>query len=69
MATAKDTEMDKIQGLDTGADDYLVKPFGVMEMVSRINAVLRRCEPDKKEEVLSVAEITLSDKEHRKTAE
>lgn len=64
MATAKGTEMDKIQGLDTGADDYLVKPFGVMEMVSRIKAVLRRCEPDKKEEVLSVAEIKLSDKEH-----
>lgn len=64
MATAKGTEMDKIQGLDTGADDYLVKPFGVMEMVSRIKAVLRRCEPDKKEELLSVAEIKLSDKEH-----
>ena len=64
MATAKGTEMDKIQGLDTGADDYLVKPFGVMEMVSRIKAVLRRCEPDEKEQVLSVGEITLSDKEH-----
>ena len=64
MATAKGTEMDKIQGLDTGADDYLVKPFGVMEMVSRIKAVLRRCEPDAKEKVLSIGEITLSDKEH-----
>ena len=64
MATAKGTEMDKIQGLDTGADDYLVKPFGVMEMVSRIKAVLRRCEPDEKEEILSIGEITLSDKEH-----
>ena len=64
MATAKGTEMDKIQGLDTGADDYLVKPFGVMEMVSRIKAVLRRCEPDEKEEVLSIGEIKLSDKEH-----
>ena len=64
LATAKGTEMDKIQGLDTGADDYLVKPFGVMEMVSRIKAVLRRCEPDEKEEVLSIGEITLSDKEH-----
>ena len=64
MATAKGTEMDKIQGLDTGADDYLVKPFGVMEMVSRIKAVLRRCEPDEKEDVLSIGEITLSDKEH-----
>ncbi|MBS6511871.1 MAG: response regulator, partial [Clostridiales bacterium] len=38
MATAKGTEMDKIQGLDMGADDYLVKPFGVMEMISRIKA-------------------------------
>ena len=64
MATAKGIEMDKIQGLDTGADDYLVKPFGVMEMVSRIKAVLRRCESDEKEEVLTVGEITLSDKEH-----
>ena len=64
MATAKGTEMDKIQSLDTGADDYLVKPFGVMEMVSRIKAVLRRCEPDEKEEVLSIGEITLSDKKH-----
>ena len=64
MATAKGTEMDKIQGLDTGADDYLVKPFGVMEMVSRIKAVLRRCEPAEKEEVLTIGEITLRDKEH-----
>ena len=64
MATAKGTEMDKIQGLDMGADDYLVKPFGVMEMVSRIKAVLRRCEPDEKEDVLAIGEITLSDKAH-----
>ena len=64
MATAKGTEMDKIQGLDAGADDYLVKPFGVMEMVSRIKAVLRRCEPEKSQEILTVGEITLSDKEH-----
>ena len=64
MATAKGTEMDKIQGLDTGADDYLVKPFGVMEMVSRIKAVLRRCEPNEKEKNLTVGKITLSDKEH-----
>ncbi len=64
MATAKGTEMDKIQGLDTGADDYLVKPFGVMEMVSRIKAVLRRCQSDEKDKILTVGEITLSDKEH-----
>ncbi|MBP3871271.1 MAG: response regulator transcription factor [Faecalicoccus sp.] len=43
MATAKGEEIDKIVGLDLGADDYLVKPFGMMEMVSRIKAVLRRC--------------------------
>ena len=45
MATAKGTEFDKVQGLDLGADDYLVKPFGMMEMVSRIKAVLRRTGP------------------------
>lgn len=64
MATAKGTEMDKIQGLDTGADDYLVKPFGVMEMVSRIKAVLRRCQAYEKKDILSIGEIKLSDREH-----
>ena len=43
MATAKDTEYDKITGLDLGADYYLTKPFGVMELVSCVKAVLRRC--------------------------
>ncbi len=69
MATAKGTEMDKIQGLDTGADDYLVKPFGVMEMVSRIKAVLRRCQPAVTENVLSVGRITLNDKAHLVTVD
>lgn len=45
MATARGAEYDKIQSLDLGADDYLVKPFGMMEMVSRVKAVLRRCRP------------------------
>lgn len=45
MASAKGTEYDKVLGLDMGADDYLVKPFSMMEMVSRIRAVLRRAEP------------------------
>lgn len=65
MATAKGTEMDKIQSLDLGADDYLVKPFGVMEMVSRIKAVLRRCgssEPD--ETLLTAGAIRLNQGEH-----
>ncbi|HPW52774.1 MAG TPA: response regulator transcription factor [Erysipelotrichaceae bacterium] len=64
MATAKGEEMDKILGLDMGADDYLVKPFGVMEMVSRIKAVLRRYQPMDKEDILTVGEIVLNDKEH-----
>lgn len=69
MATAKGTEMDKIHGLDTGADDYLVKPFGMMEMVSRIKAVLRRCEPAKNEDdIISIGDIVLNDKEHIVTA-
>lgn len=67
MATAKGTEMDKIQGLDTGADDYLVKPFGVMEMVSRIKAVLRRCEPDETVQELTIGDITLNDLKHTVT--
>lgn len=69
MATAKGAEMDKIHGLDTGADDYLVKPFGMMEMVSRIKAVLRRCEPAKNEDdIISIGDIILNDKEHIVTA-
>lgn len=54
MATAKGSEYDKIQSLDLGADDYLVKPFGVMEMVSRVKAVLRRCQPQQCEHVLEI---------------
>lgn len=61
MATAKGTEMDKIQNLDLGADDYLVKPFGVMEMVSRVKAVLRRCggQPDS-DDILTAGGISLN---------
>ena len=63
MATAKGTEMDKVSGLDNGADDYLVKPFGVMEMVSRVKAVLRRVSGDS-DSVLNVGKISLITKEH-----
>lgn len=59
MATAKGMEYDKIQSLDLGADDYLVKPFGVMEMVSRVKAVLRRCTPEQSE-TLSVLGLTVN---------
>ena len=48
MATAKNMEIDKVQSLDMGADDYLVKPFGMMELVARIKALLRRTEQDVK---------------------
>ena len=43
MLTAKGSEFDKVKGLDMGADDYIAKPFGIMELISRINALLRRC--------------------------
>lgn len=68
MATAKGMEYDKIQGLDLGADDYLVKPFGVMEMISRVRAVLRRyVKNDDINSVLRVGELELSPIEHKVT--
>lgn len=60
MATAKGEEYDKIQSLDLGADDYLVKPFGMMEMVSRIKAVLRRCRPLADPHLLESGDVTLN---------
>ncbi len=64
MATARGTEYDKVIGLDLGADDYLVKPFGMMEMVSRVRAVLRRSEPAKKMEMLTMRGIELNQKDY-----
>lgn len=66
MATAKDSEYDKVIGLDGGADDYLAKPFGMMEMVSRIKAVLRRTAP-KQAKVISYGGITLDEGKHTVT--
>ncbi|MGT2925294.1 response regulator transcription factor [Streptococcus caviae] len=60
MATAKGTEYDKVKGLDLGADDYLVKPFGMMEMVSRIKAVLRRSGSGQKDEELVFGQLRLN---------
>ncbi len=65
MATAKGTEMDKIGGLNSGADDYLVKPFGVMEMVARVKAVLRRSVKQTSSDDITVGSITLKNKEHK----
>ena len=64
MATAKGTEYDKIQSLDLGADDYLVKPFGIMEMVSRVKAVLRRCKRTQPAKLLSIDGLVLNPSEH-----
>lgn len=60
MATAKGTEYDKVIGLDLGADDYLVKPFGMMEMVSRIKAVLRRTSPKEENKMLKIGNLELN---------
>ncbi len=60
MATAKGAEFDKVQGLDLGADDYLVKPFGMMEMVSRVKAVMRRCKPKTASHVLQADGLSLN---------
>ena len=69
MATAKGSEYDKIQSLDMGADDYLVKPFGIMEMVSRVKAVLRRCKPAKDTKLLKLDGLVLNPHEHTVTVD
>jgi two-component system alkaline phosphatase synthesis response regulator PhoP len=69
MATAKSSEYDKIIGLDMGADDYLVKPFGMMEMVSRVRAVLRRASPRQESSLLTYGGIVMNPDEHTVTAD
>ena len=69
MATARGTEYDKIQSLDMGADDYLVKPFGIMEMVSRVKAVLRRCKPVRSTKLLKLEGLVLNPDEHTVTVD
>ena len=64
MATAKGTEYDKVIGLDLGADDYLTKPFGMMEMISRIKAVLRRSYPVEETPTLCIGELKLDMGQH-----
>lgn len=69
MATAKGMEYDKIQSLDLGADDYLVKPFGMMEMVSRIKAVIRRCGTPKTQHILQTDGLIVNIDERTVTAD
>lgn len=64
LATAKGSEYDKVTGLDLGADDYLAKPFGMMEMVSRVKAVLRRTTPKQEQQVLQAGALSLNLGEH-----
>lgn len=67
MVTAKTTEMDKVKGLDQGADDYITKPFGIMELISRVKAVLRRAGLDDATMNLEFEGIVLDDAKHQVT--
>ena len=65
MLTAKNAEYDRVLGLDTGADDYITKPFGMMELLARIRAVLRRAQgPEAAETVLRAGELELDEARH-----
>ena len=67
MVTAKTTEMDKVKGLDSGADDYITKPFGVMELISRVKALLRRTRDVEEETLIKYGEILIDDDKHALT--
>lgn len=64
MLTAKASEYDKVVGLDYGADDYMTKPFGMMELVARINALLRRTKEEEPKEEFQIGELTVSLRKH-----
>ena len=67
MVTAKGAEYDKVMGLDAGADDYVTKPFGMMELVSRIRAVLRRTSKKEEDDTYVLGEIRMDRKKHEVT--
>lgn len=69
MATAKGSEYDKIQGLDLGADYYLTKPFGIMELISCVKAVLRRCGAEDEKGTLNACGISMNTLEHTVSAD
>jgi two-component system, OmpR family, phosphate regulon response regulator PhoB len=69
MLTARTEESDRVRGLRTGADDYVVKPFSPKELIARINAVMRRSYPEKQADTLSYEDIMLNLEEHRVTRE
>ena len=65
MVPAKTTELDRVKGLDRGADDYLTKPFGVMELISRVKALLRRSMQNHEIKQMKVGEIELNDEKRQ----
>lgn len=65
MVTAKEAEYDKVKGLESGADDYITKPFGMMEFVARVKAVLRRCSKQEEDRELKYDELKLSIGKHK----
>lgn len=65
MLTARDAVMDKVSGLDAGADDYITKPFGMMELVSRVKAVLRRSRRDDKKDEIIVGDLKIYPNKHK----
>ena len=67
MVTAKSSELDTVRGLDCGADDYITKPFGIMEFLSRVRAALRRSAPEEKQNVYAFHEILLDNARHSVT--
>lgn len=67
MVTAKTAEIDKVKGLDMGADDYLTKPFGVMELISRVKAMLRRSQGGRSENKLTLGGIVMDQEKHAVT--
>ena len=67
LVTARTAEIDKVKGLDIGADDYLTKPFGVMELISRVKAMLRRSQAGQGERCLKVGDIVMDQGKHAVT--
>lgn len=65
MVTAKTTEIDAVKGLDMGADDYITKPFGVMELISRVKAVLRRTQKAEHQQILIYKNIVIDEAQHK----
>lgn len=68
LLTARGAEYDKVTGLDNGADDYITKPFGMMELISRIKAVLRRASPKEATDILIIDGLILNTQKHTVTS-